>query len=145
MNQFSVCLFFPRNEKEQNQWDYVLSHWQPAQIFLINADEQKLRSVFKDAIKISSFKELPDIPLIMTAPKLGRFIKGDENLYDFSHPEDCVYFFGPNHKNLTFDDEEICQRKPDHLVYVPVDTNDEMYNWTVGSVVLYDRRLKSHG
>jgi hypothetical protein len=141
-NCFSVCMFFPQNEKEQNQWDYILSHWEPSQIYLIGAEGHDLRSVFKNAIKISGLRSLPSIPLAMTAPKLGRFIKGEESIYDFNHPQECIYFFGPNNKNLTLEDDEIEGVIPNHLIYVPVDTNDEMYNWTAGAIVLYDRYLK---
>ena len=147
MAQFSVCMFFPRNEKEQNQWDYVLSPWCPATVYLVGEGTlPHLNNIFKDAIQVETLTELPeDEQIILMAPQTGRFIQGDESLYDFVHPENAIYMFGPNHVNLTLEDDFWDGRMPDHRVYVTVDTNDEMFNWIAGTVTLYDRRLKSNG
>ena len=144
MYMFSVCISIPRNEKEEDQWSYVLSHWQPSLLYLIGPGIVPYgNNVFKQGVQIDSTASLPkDQPLILLAPLLGRYIQGTELIIDFIHPVNAIYMFGPNNLNLELDSDILQGRSPDHIVYIPVDTHDEMYSWTAAVVTLYDRSAK---
>jgi tRNA(Leu) C34 or U34 (ribose-2'-O)-methylase TrmL len=69
-------------------------------------------------------------------------VSGVLSLYDYVHPSDAIYVFGPDHRNLTW--EEIALENPD-VVYIPVPPGSamrEMFSYTAAAIVAYDRIKK---
>ena len=141
-----VCIPYTSIESEQMGWDYLLSNFQPDEIFILAKPGQELpaTNVFGKGTLIHSYKELPeDHDLVLLAPKEGTYIQGDRPIFSFVHPKYPIYIVGENHKIIHPDEFE--GRKIDYKVYIPTDTKDEMFNWTAMTVILYDRKIKFHG
>lgn len=138
-----VCFTHDPEENSQMQWDYILLNFKPDKLYIITNEKLEFnhRSPRSKAIQIKNIKELPkDTPLVVLAPQFAEHIKGETSLVDFKHPKDAIYFFGPDVGHLT--KEYFSDRKPDHLVYIPVDTDDQMFSFMAAAVVLWDRRIK---
>ena len=140
----SVCLPLPHNGQYQDQWDYVLSNFNPDTVFVIgdekNAPTTNVFAKLK-ATYVKDASELPDTKLVVLAPDNGRYIVGNEDLKDFVHPEDVIYLFGGDVEWLW--PEQLGDRVPDHLVYIDTNTHDDMWSWVAYAVVAWDRRMKS--
>lgn len=140
----SVCFTHEPDEHSQMQWDYILLNFKPENLYIISNEELEFnqRSPRSKATQIRNVSELPkDVPLVVLAPHSAEYLKGETSLLDFKHPENVIYFFGPDNENIT--KEYFKSRKPDHLVYIPVDTIDQMFSFMTAAVVLWDRRLKN--
>lgn len=96
---------------------------------------------------------VPDIPSltqygtpIIISPFLGHDVQGTINLYDFVHPADAIYVFGPDYRNLTWEDISIYPKPP--VVYIevpPGNESREMHAYITAGIVLYDRAVKNRG
>lgn len=142
----SFCLAYTRDDREQYNWDYVLSNFQVDQIYVYGPPGMDLlhNNVFKKAILIQTVDQLPTtFPLIALSPITGRHVKGSESLITFSHPREAIYLTGPDNLNLSSD--QLGNRIPDHAVYIPTSTHDEMCSFVAAAVALYDRRVKLFG
>lgn len=138
----AVCIPYSGSENDQKNFDYILSNFSVDKIYVYAEEGQELpgTNVMGKGDKITSYSDLPqDIPHILLAPFNGRYIQGKEALYTFKHPKEAVYIVGNNSHFITLED---FGKSPEHLVYIPTDTNDEMFNWSALGVTLYDRRLK---
>lgn len=141
---FNVCITYDPNENSQMQWDYVLLNFKPDSLYLIGGDKKDIarKSPRSKAVHIKNVSELPrDIPLVVLTPKLGRNIQGTKSLLEFEHPENATYLFGSDIDHLTPKDFKL--RSPDHIVYIPVDTDDEMFSYMAAAVTFWDRRVKN--
>jgi hypothetical protein len=127
----------PRNWM-QDQWSYTFSNFGITDIWEREYADGDL-VIYQKTIPIHSAEELPDKTLIAVSPEAARFVKGNENLIDFEHPEDAIYLFGGSHSVLTL--EELGNRVPDHIVYIP-SVKNELYAFSAANIVLYDRRVK---
>lgn len=133
-----VC--FKREPKNwmQDQWSFTFSNFGIVNIwerdFLAGDSE-----IYQKTISINTAEELPDKPLVVLAPKDGRFFKGTISLVDFEHPEEAIYLFGGSHSVLT--EEEMGNRKPDYTVYIPT-VRYELYAFSTANITLYDRLVK---
>jgi hypothetical protein len=47
--------------------------------------------------------------------------------------------FGNDHTNMS--EDYLGTRKPEHLVYIPTETTDQMYSFMAGAITLWDREL----
>lgn len=141
--KFDICFSPIGSERNIDQWDFVLSHWKPDNIYLLGVEEHPwpYHNPLKKAICIRNTDWLPPGELVLLAPKKGKYFQGNVALPDFDHPEKCIYMFGPDHHHISND--LIGQRKPDSTVYIPTDTVDEMYAFTAAAVTLYDRYVKN--
>lgn len=137
-----VCICYSGVSGFQDQWDYVLSHFQADRLYLIGADPNGLQdtNVVGRATRIATAEELPNLPLVIMAAENGRYVSGDASLGSFAHPEDCIYLFGADNSNLS--EDELGDRPPDHKVYIRTDSIDDMYSWVAGAITLYDRGVK---
>lgn len=116
----------PSQENFKQQWEFVLSHFCPDQVYSFGKE---------------GLENLPrEIPLVLLAPTNGTNIVGTESLENFEHPEDVVYLFGSDSRHV--EHSLLVDRKPDHLVYVETDTRDQMYSFVCWAVVAWDRRMK---
>lgn len=135
-----VC-FHREQHWEQDQWSFVFSNFGITDIWERGFDGNKDLKLYQPSQKISKASELPDVPLVVLQHADSRYIKGVECLIDFKHPQECIYFFGGTHMNLTKDEVDV---EPDHLVYIP-SVKHEMYSHAAGYITLYDRLLKKNG
>jgi hypothetical protein len=136
----AVAFHFTEDENTIKQWEYVLSHFEADYLYCVGG-QPPVSDVLSKAACIQSGDELPlDIPVILLAPINGLYVQGNVSLVDFDHPEDACYWFGSDF--LHFDPELLGGRQPDHTVYVPVDTKDQMFSHVVWAVVAWDRRQK---
>lgn len=134
-----VCFVSPRNDEWRDQWDYVLSHWQPDRVWVVG-QLWKSNSLLNAGI-VDTIDELPDIaPKYITAPDIGRYIQGETSLAQFEHPDDCIYIFGPDDNYLRPD--EIDMTRIAGTIHISVPGNPDMYSFVSAAVVLYDRALK---
>jgi hypothetical protein len=140
-----------------NQWDYVLTSFPVDEIFVLHdgkVPENELQlTIYKPrkvvrcnagvchrATMIRTAEELPkDSMLVVSAPKEGRTIQGNECLHSFQHPKNAIYMFGQDNVNLG--EIELGNRVPDHLVYIEAKTH-ELYAHVAAALVLYDRIRK---
>lgn len=130
-----------KNQSDETQFDYILSNFKPDTIYVKETQGFSVSSkVMNEAVKVESAQDLPiDIPLVLFLPKLAPYITPTTSLLDFTHPTDAIYMFGPNHRHLSVDDD-FTGRGPDHVVYIPTDTNDDMYSWNAAAIALWVRR-----
>lgn len=125
----------------QDQWSWVFSNFGIADIWELDCGSGTDSSIYQDALPCDTAMELPsDRPLIVLAPIDGKFIKGNESLVDFVHPEDAIYLFGGSHAVLS-DEDDLGGRVPDSLVYIPT-VGLEMYSHSAAYITLWDRYVK---
>lgn len=134
---YGVCVCF-NSDLEMKQWWHLL-----AQNFNILSNQVWLRgnpvnrTLFGQVIQTAD--ELPpNRPLVIVQPRNALCIEGQDSLITFQHPQNAIYFFGTN--NSYMQPEDLGNRTPDHSIYIPV--SNELYSWTAGAMVLYDRLLK---
>ena len=140
-----VCFKSEHRGWMQDQWSWVFSNFGITEIWERDADHEGERgkdgSIYQQTIKIDTAAELPDDrPIIVLAPDEGRYIRGEQNLMDFVHPEDAIYLFGATQANLS-DENDLGGRVPDALVYIP-SKKLEMFSHAAGYVTLWDRYVK---
>ena len=142
-----IAIDYTSVETEQTQWDYVLSHFAVDEIYVYSPDAEHPRhsKVFKYAILITTAEDLPTVgKLVVMTPPNARHVVGDESLVNFTHPAgDVTYLFGPSNVHLS--EDELGARVPDHKVYIPTVTHDQMYPWIACAITLYDRLVKTGG
>lgn len=139
---FTVALPLPQQGHHQKQWDYILSSFPPDRLLVFgNPDDapktnafSKLKAKYLNSLKGTSGT------VVVLAPDNGSYVKGDESLVEFKHPDDVIYYFGDDRSRLGF---EQIGRSPDHKVFIPTATRDELYSWQAYSIVAWDRVLKS--
>ena len=117
----------------QDQWSYVFSNFSVSEIWEIGFKKDDLK-IYQTTIPINNTEELPDRPIVILAHQDGRYIKGEQSLVTFNHPEDAIYIFGGSHSNLT------SNREAD-LVFIP-SSRYEMYSFAAANITLYDRYIK---
>ena len=138
-----VVLHLPESEDAARQWEYALCHFAPDVIYLVGSERPE-GFVYQNVVLIDDSSDLPpSSTLVLLAPLTGRIVQGDVSLADFVHPADAIYWFGPNIAEHMDPSVYMASRAPDHVVYVPTDSDDQMYAWTVYAVVAWDRRAKS--
>lgn len=122
-----------------NQWDFVLCNFEPNEIYILgDKDNATISNPLKKAKWIKSYDELPDLPLVIMAPKHGRYFKGRIPLKEFEHPMDAIYIFGSD-SNVMQDEF----KKANYPVYIETDTNDDMYSFVAYAVMMHDRKMKN--
>lgn len=137
----TVVTYLPGISEFQNQWDYVLTAFEPDELIVIGDISNRPQSnVFKYARYIDSISLIME-DLIIFAPKNGRYVQGKESLVTFEHPENATYLFGNDKLNL---DPSVVSDN-DNLVYIPTDSDHDLYSWCVYSVAIWDRRSKLNG
>ena len=139
MSGFKVCIH-PTNQSQLAQWDFALSNFVPDVLYVVRQEgfEPESRSnVFRDAEFCSSVLDVPGRHVVL-APESGRYVQGEQSLFDFEHPADATYVFGADNRHL----DEVVEGSD--LVFIPTDTIHEMFSWVAYGVVMWDRRLK-HG
>ncbi len=137
----TVAMPLPGNGQYQTQWDYILSSFPPEELVVVGDEADapksnvfgKLRATYVDSLANESRT------LILLAAENGR-IAGDENLADFVHPENAMYLFGNDVAWVTLDQ---IGREPDHKVYIPTATRDDLFSWQAYAITAWDRVMKN--
>lgn len=133
---FGVCLAAEKNASRMQNWDYVLSHFVPDNIFVLGDCKLPHSKPFQDAVIIEDTDEIPGLVTLL-APEKGRYVSGEIDLYSYRHPLSVTYVFGPDNGHV--------ERYHGVSVYIPTDSHDEMYSFVACAITLYDRRLKTRG
>jgi len=121
-----------------NQWNVGLSHNLVRNAYIRNYTPRfKINRSKVKPISIKTAEDLPDIPLVLLSPKTSPEFPGKISLFEFEHPEECIYFVGSNRMPLNV--KQMGNRKPDHSVYIPTETVHSMYSWTAITIALYHR------
>jgi hypothetical protein len=103
------------------------------------ASDEKIR-IGQDITIIDTTQELPsNIPIVIAAPLDGKNIQGEVSLVDFIHPEECIYWFGPDDRDTQ--SEDIAGLNIHSKVYIPGDRH--LWSGQASTVFLYDRMVKS--
>lgn len=79
--------------------------------------------------------------IALLSPSNARYVPGNKSLIEFDHPKDIIYLFGPD--NVHLDRSLLGDVDIDSYIYIPVDTNYEMYSHVSAAITLYDRKLKN--
>lgn len=141
---FDVCFKPPASDHDINHWSFVLSHYVPETIYLLDNHRGELTQKYlgiRDGIEISLADQLPgNLPIVFLTPHQARVVPGEVSLVDFQHPDNCIYLFGPDHE--VSDEDLLGSLDPDYKVYIPTDTHHEMYSHVAAAVALYDRKMK---
>ena len=138
----TVALPLPNNGTYQTQWDYILSSFPPDRLIVFgNPDDAPSTNVFSrlEATYAESLNGQGDT-LVVMAPDNGQYVQGDESLVDFVHPEDAIYYFGGDKSHLGL---KQIGRPPDHRVFIPTASKDDLFSWQAYAMVAWDRMMKS--
>lgn len=140
----SVCLALPDKPDLQKQWDFVLSNFPPAELFVIgdsrNAPPTNVFAKNSAAYMLTADGLPRGRDLIVLAPPHGKYIAGTTPLHDFDHPDDAIYLFGPDHLFLSSD--QMGQREHDAAVFIPTASTDDMYGHVAYAITVWDRGMK---
>lgn len=128
-------------QSSQPDWDFILCNFAPDVIF-VHGDAGEIDStVLGQCQSINGPEDLPlGVSLVLLAPDNGAYLQGDESLAGFVHPENVAYWFGSDSNHIQA--EVFNNRAPDHIVYIPTDSIDQMYAAASWAVVSWDRRSK---
>ena len=132
---FDIALVVSSGEHWEQQWSYLLSNFSPRTLYTIGELDPRVRP-FSGHVAIQNAEEIP-VELVVLAPYHGRYIKGTESLADFSHPTECCYLFGSD--NVPLSEDQMGSRQPEHCIFIPTATKDDMYSFVAGAVTLWDR------
>lgn len=132
---FRIAIW-PQNGAEENQWDYVLSNLKPDETYVLGP-YQCTNNVLRDAPRLETLEDAPDVPIIILAPLTSRQFVPEISILDFEHPEDALYVFGPNNEHLM--PEDVGGREYTAL-NIPTDTTDEMFNYSAYLITAWERR-----
>ena len=136
---FSVALVTSSTQHWEQQWSYLLSNFAPVNLYVLLGTLNRKVRPFADYVSVETAEDLPS-PLVLLTPKNGTYFAGETPLPEFNHPPYACYMFGSD--NITLSTDHMGSRKPDHSVYVPTSTKDDMYSYMAGSVTFYDRMMK---
>jgi tRNA(Leu) C34 or U34 (ribose-2'-O)-methylase TrmL len=133
---WGVCLEYDAREQFRRAWGYIVQECEVPNAWERNTGEGMDYYLWENWHFNSSVLEIPD-PIIVLSPKDGSKLQGEISLYDFEHPENAVYFFGSDTRDLY----------PCHLegreyksVYIP--DSGYMHSFTAAAMVIYDRKFK---
>jgi hypothetical protein len=126
----------------ENQWSYLFEIVRPNKIYILHTHTAEGCEWVNDPIfsqvelvLINNYSEIQE-QIVYLAPQNGTYIQGNISLVDYVHPESCCYVFGPN-------DSSLQSSEPGDKVYIPTNNDWQYYNWMVGAITFYDRRVKN--
>ena len=139
-----ICLIWQDDETWHDQWTYLCRNMGVDRVYFLQmpATARPFRTISCTAI--DDLSELNDKRLILLAPENGRHIQGKRSLLKFQPSENDLYIFGHDHKFLMPSD--IQGADINDSVYLPCMTDDDMFTWQCGAVVLWHRLTRlEHG
>ena len=138
----TVAVAFAAMQAENfaQQWEFVLSHFRVDALYSVGGPPPQSKCLCT-AEEIADASEIPaELEIVLLAPPNGANLQGEIALSDFNHPENVVYWLGSDSRHI--EAELFLTRPPDHKVYIPTDTIDQMYSSTAYAVTAWDRRCK---
>jgi hypothetical protein len=137
---FDLCFHYPADQLQRDQWDAVVAHFGPRNVYLLGEPQPiKSKPLRLANVTFVTADSIPGTQVLMT-PKNARFVPGETSILDFEHPDDCTYYFGPDWEHLRLGG----MNRPDFRVYIPLDDDTEMWSFMAAVLTLWDRRLR-HG
>ena len=120
----------------------MFSNFGVTEIYEIGHDDNRDYRLYQPTIPIDTAADLPvDRSLVVLASQDAKYVRGNESLVEFVHPDNAIYLFGGSHLNLN-DDQCLGGATPDHLVFIP-SVKYEMYSHAAAYITLYDRLVKN--
>lgn len=117
----------------------MLSCFQPKNTWVMgDAPDDHIKRI-GGAILTDSLSELQG-KIVICQPINGLEIQGETSLLDFKHPENAIYVFGSNHVHMRSNDFEGLDYE---TVYIPSDSQSDMYNFASAGIILFDRLSKN--
>lgn len=133
---FSICILGLEEKKFINDWNYVIRHFNPENVYVLGVNEDIKIPVTSH--QISSLKELPtDHKLVLMAPEVGRVISGKESLFNFTHPTRAIYLFGLNNSYVA--EDTLKDVTIDSSIFIKTETDDQMHSYVAAAITIYDR------
>lgn len=133
---WGVCLEYTAVEQFRRAWSYLVQECEIPNAWERDTEEGMDYSNWDNWRFDTDVLDLPD-PIIVLSPKDGSKIQGEKSLYEFIHPENAVYFFGSDTRNLH--DDHLKGREY-QTVYIP--HTGHIYSFEAAAMVVYDRKLK---
>jgi hypothetical protein len=116
-----LAIHLPETEDIRVGWDHV-----------------RANLAYNTPLYIIGESDLPeDLTWVLLQPDNGKYVQGTTSLEKFEHPADALYIFGPDKDFLKW-----LPREPDHFVYIPTDTQRDMFSFMAAAVTLWDRKTK---
>ena len=136
---FSVY-FSVKGLEEELHWWLALENFKPDASFVYSIEDREYLTCgsLKDITVIENTEDLPDEKLILMAPTTAIKKKPTISLLDFVHPENAIYMFGPD--NHYIPEEKFKRREPDQIVYIPVDTESDLFSYVAYALTIWHRR-----
>lgn len=124
---------------DMNLWAATLAAYKPDEVYLageIGADVAALKP-FRGARVVPNAQDVTG-DLVVFSPLRAERYPGRTSLAELRHPEDALYFFGPDNKHLT---AEMIGREPDDVVHLECGGFDHMFAHVAGAIVLHAREV----
>ncbi len=139
MTKIDVSFHLEEQNDGYNQWNVALSHIPVRTAYIRNHSPVfKINRSRTNAIKIRDADDIPlELPLVLVSPYNSSEFPGEINLFEFKHPEECVYFFGSNRMDMN--KQQLGNRKPNYSIWIPTSEDYTMYAWTAMTLTLYHR------
>ena len=132
-----IVLVWQEDELWHDQWTYLCRNMGVDQVYFLQAPKEFRPFRTINCARIEELSELNDKRLILLASQNGRHIQGTKSLVEFRASSNDVYVFGHDHKNLMPSDIEGAD--VNDAVYLPCMTDDDMFTWNCGAIVLWHR------
>lgn len=139
----SICFEYDPRGWNRDLWLYLITGFGVQGYERVPPDDETYGSGNNyDIIRIAGIEDLPDKPLVFIQPIKGRFINGELNLINYSHPKDAIYYFGSDRAQV--DESNFGDRKYDS-VYIPQKdetVQHELFSHQAGAILIYDVKAK---
>ena len=135
---FGVCLHYIEDSFIQNQWDYVMMHFNPDKIYLVvpedfDAEECEWINNY-DPMKTKGVTLIHTLDEIVE-PRVILHPEGSTEIKSFVHPESAVYVFGSDVGIF----EPTVEGK---RIRIATHSDLPMYSFTAAAITFYDREVK---
>lgn len=131
----SICFSSDKKGSNRDFWEYLITGFN-LKAYDRNPPEPFIPSDL--AVSILSVDELPnDVPLVVVQCQHGKQMQGEHCIYDYVHPENAIYYFGPDNEYVS--PEDFGNRQYDSI-YIPQESGEtnELWSHQAGAMVIYD-------
>lgn len=132
---WGLCLEYPVIEQFRRAWSYLHQENEVPNTWERDTPEG-MDYKWKGWHCVQDLSTVPD-PLIVLTAIDGSKLKGKTSLYEFVHPENAVYYFGSDKRDLH---HYHLEGRDYQTVYIP--DGGFMFSFEAAAMVIYDRRFK---
>ena len=125
------------NKVDRDGWIQLLEAFAITEVYELPG----LGHSLDQSIKIERLMDLVkfhDADLVVLAARAGDFVKGDQSLFEFEHPEEAIYIFGGTMTRLHEVDLRGLRPAAAKVYIIARD----LYPAQAGAIVLWDRLVK---